>query len=104
MLLAQCDKINKYNHDKHCQKQGKHFSPFIISVDGMLGREYLVVLTNTSQLISLRMDEPIQKCKVGLMVGSKLRLGVHTYALPVRQTDAITDVKLRHVDVDTYIF
>ena len=58
-LLYRWEKINKYKHGKHCQDQQKHFSPIIISVNGMLGRESLVVLANLSRLMAVKMDEPI---------------------------------------------
>ena len=32
---------------------------FVLSVDGMLGREALVALDNLSQLMAAKMDEPI---------------------------------------------
>ena len=44
-LLAWCETIKKDKHYKHCHYQWKHFPLFLISVDGMLGREYLVVLS-----------------------------------------------------------
>ena len=34
-------------------------SPFFLYFDGMLGREALVILTNLSQLMAEKMDEPI---------------------------------------------
>ena len=38
-LLAHWKKINKDKHGKHCHDQGKHFSPFVLSVIGILGRD-----------------------------------------------------------------
>ena len=35
-LLACWEKENKYKHSKHCHEQWKQFSPFSLSVDGML--------------------------------------------------------------------
>ena len=37
-LLAQREMVKKYKHDKHCCNQRKHFSPFVLSLDRMLGR------------------------------------------------------------------
>ena len=34
-------------------------SPFVISVDGMLGKKALVILANLSQIMAAKMDEPI---------------------------------------------
>ena len=44
-LLAHWETIKKDNHSKHCHDRRKHFSPFFLSVDGMLGREALVLLS-----------------------------------------------------------
>ena len=35
------------------------FSPFVISVDGMLGREALAVLADLSRIMAAEIDEPI---------------------------------------------
>ena len=48
-LLSRWEKINKDKHSKHCHDQRKHISPFVFSVDRMLGREDLVVLSQSSQ-------------------------------------------------------
>ena len=37
-LLARWETIKKYKHGNHYHDQRKHFSPFVISVDGILGR------------------------------------------------------------------
>ena len=63
-LLAWWEKIKKYNHDNHCHEQQIIFSPFVLSVDGMLGREALVILENLSQLMAAKMDEPISHVQV----------------------------------------
>ena len=47
-LLAQLETIKKDNHGKHCHDHQKYFSPFVISMDGMIGREALVVLSQLS--------------------------------------------------------
>ena len=51
-LLYWWEKIKKDKHGKHCHGEQKHFSRFVISVDGMIGRETLVVLMNLSQLLA----------------------------------------------------
>ena len=53
-LLVRWEKIKKDKHGKHCQDQRKHFLSFVLSVDGMIGREVLVVL---SQLIQAMADK-----------------------------------------------
>ena len=47
-LLARWEKIKKYKHSKHCNDQRKHFLLFLLSVDVMLGRESLVMLSQLS--------------------------------------------------------
>ena len=51
-LLYRWEKIKKYKHSKNCHDQQKCFSPFVISVDGILGREALVVLSQLSQVMA----------------------------------------------------
>ena len=58
-LLDQLETINKDKHRKHCHGQRKQFSLFVLSVDGMLGREDLVVLTQPSRIMAAKMDKTI---------------------------------------------
>ena len=58
-LLARWEKIKKDKHGKHCHKQRKHFLLFALSVDGMLGREALVVLFQLSQFMEEKREEPL---------------------------------------------
>ena len=58
-LLAHCEKENKDNHGTHCLEQQKYFYPFVLSVDGMLGKEALVILSNLIQLVAEKPEEPI---------------------------------------------
>ena len=51
--------MKKYNRGKHFHEQQKYVYPFVLSVDGMLGNQALVVLVNLSQLMADKMDEPI---------------------------------------------
>ena len=62
-LLATLEKQNKDKHDNHCHEQRKYFSPFVISVHGVLGKEALFVITNLSQLVVEKMDEPISQVR-----------------------------------------
>ena len=52
-LLVRWETIKNNNHDEHCHNQRKIFSPFVLSVDGMLVREALFVL---SQLIRVMVE------------------------------------------------
>ena len=47
-LLDKWEKIKNYKNDKHCHKQRKRFSLFVIYVDVMLGRGALVTIANLS--------------------------------------------------------
>ena len=57
-LLDRWETIKKDKHGKHCINQRKHFSPFVVSVDRMLGREALAVLAQLSQTMAEKRDEP----------------------------------------------
>ena len=58
-LLARWETIKKDKHIKHCHDQRKHFSPFVLSVEVMLGRETLVVLSQFSPVVVDKREEPI---------------------------------------------
>ena len=58
------EKRKKDKNGKHCHKQRKSISPSVLSVDGMLGMEALVILANLSQLMAAKMDEPILHVQV----------------------------------------
>ena len=58
-LLDWWEKIKKDKHSKNCHHQWKYFYPFVLSVDGMLGRESPVVLVNLSRIMAVKMDKPI---------------------------------------------
>ena len=58
-LLARWGKIKKDKHGKHCHDQREHFSPFFLSVDGMLGRKALAVIYQLSQLMAQKRGETL---------------------------------------------
>ena len=58
-LLDWWKKTKKDKNGKHFHEQRKHFSPFVLSVNGMLGREALVVLADLSRIMAAKIDEPI---------------------------------------------
>ena len=58
-LLYRWDKIKKDKHGKNFHGQRKHFSPFVLSVGLILGREALLVLANLGRLVAAKMYEPI---------------------------------------------
>ena len=52
LLLDRWETIKKDKRNKPCHDQRKYFQPFILSVDVILGREALVVLSQLSQVIA----------------------------------------------------
>ena len=58
-LLDQLEKIKKDKQNKHWHFQRRHFSPFVISLNGILGREDLIVIVTLSWLMAVKMEEPI---------------------------------------------
>ena len=60
-LLARWETIKKDKHVKHCHNRQKHFSPFFLSVDGMLGREALVILSQLSRFMEKKREEPLSQ-------------------------------------------
>ena len=60
-ILDHCDKENKDKHRKQCYEKRKHFSPFYLSVDGTLGKEALVVLTNLIRIVAKKLEEPLSQ-------------------------------------------
>ena len=64
-LLVRWEKIKKDKHGKHCNDQWKHFSLFVLSVDGLLGREALVVLSQLSLFMADKREEPLSQERGG---------------------------------------
>ena len=60
-LLARWETIKKDKHGKHCHDQRKHFSPFVLSVDVMLGREALVVPSQLSRVMAEKREETLSQ-------------------------------------------
>ena len=47
-ILAIWENQKKDKHGKKCHEKQKKFPPFVLSIDGMIGKEALVVLENVS--------------------------------------------------------
>ena len=62
-LLARWENIKKDNHSKHCHNQRKYFSLFVLSVDRMLERESLVMISQFSRFMSEKIKKPF--CNYG---------------------------------------
>ena len=60
-LLEYWEKTNKNKHGQACYNQRRHFSPFVLSVDSMMGKEELLVLATLSQIMAAKMEEPISQ-------------------------------------------
>ena len=60
-LLSKWETIKKDKHGKHCHNQWKHFLPFVLSVDVMLGREALVVLSQLSRFTTDKREETLSQ-------------------------------------------
>ena len=58
-LLAGWEKTKKDKHGHACYDKRRNFSPLVLSVDGMMGKEALVILSTLSRLMAVKMDEPI---------------------------------------------
>ena len=58
LLLAWWEKENKDNNVKHCHDQHKIYL-FVLSVDGILGMEAIVLLANLILLMATKTQEPI---------------------------------------------
>ena len=60
-------------HGKNFHKEQKHFPPFVISVDGVFGKEALALLSNLSRLMAKKWTNPFCTCVAGLLDRSKSR-------------------------------
>ena len=58
-LLDWWENINKDKHTKNFHDQRKDFPPFVLYVDGMLGREALIALVKLSQIMSAKMNKTV---------------------------------------------
>ena len=55
-LLARWENIKKDKHGKHCNDQRRYVSLFVLSVDGIIGREALVVISQMSRLMAYKRE------------------------------------------------
>ena len=58
-FLAGWEKTKKKKHRQAYYDQRRHFYSFVLSVDGILGKESLLVLTILSIIVAAKMDEHI---------------------------------------------
>ena len=91
-ILTRREKKQTNNHGKRCHKQWKHFNPFFLSVDVMLGKEALVVLMNLSQLMTEKMDEPI--LHVQIWINGQVAIAVsRLYSCMIRGARLLSDMR-----------
>ena len=55
--------MKKDKHRWNCHEKRKNFTPFVLSVDGIMGKEAQVALGTLSPLMVARMEEPILHVK-----------------------------------------
>ena len=62
-ILFRWVKLKKKNHRQYLHDQWKQFYPFLLSVDGEIGKEAQVVLATLSRLMATKIDKPIPHVK-----------------------------------------
>ena len=62
-LMDIWDKMKKYKHERHCHKQHKPFSMFLLSVDGILDRRAQIILAFSIGLMTVKTEESILHIK-----------------------------------------
>ena len=60
-ILSRWENIKKDKHGKNCNDQRKMFLPFVLSVDGILGREALFVLSQLSRFMAEKREAPLSQ-------------------------------------------
>ena len=87
-LLTRWENIKKDKHGEHCNDQHKHFLLFVLSVDGILGREDLVLLSQLSQFMAEKREEPLQQIwgwgnvRIAIAVARSYSRMIHRAQLP----------------------
>ena len=56
-LISWWEKLKKYKHGKNCHKEQKHFSPFVLSIDGIFGEEAKFLLNYVSQIMAKKLEQ-----------------------------------------------
>ena len=57
-LFTRWDQITRDKTRRNCHKQRKFFSLFVLSVDGILGKDAQEILATLSQIMATKMEEP----------------------------------------------
>ena len=89
--------IKKDKHGQHCYDQRKHFSLFSPSVDRMMGKESLVILSIVSRLMAAKMDGPNFHVKV--WVNDRIVIAVaRSYSRVLYGAQAPSSLRTRELD------
>ena len=75
------------------------FSPFVLSVDGIIGKEALVVLANLSRLMAAKPEEPISHV-CGWVNGRIAITVVRSYSHMIRGARLPSPLRDRELDWD----
>jgi hypothetical protein len=57
-VLAQHERAKKKKYLEACTEQRRHFSPFVVSTDGVMGKEARAILRHLSALLADTWDQP----------------------------------------------
>jgi hypothetical protein len=57
-VLAQHERAKKKKYLEACTEQRRHFSPFVVSTNGVIGKEAKAVLRRLSALLAEKLDQP----------------------------------------------
>ena len=62
-VFTSLKQMKKYKHERHCHKQHKPFSMFLLSVDGILDRRAQIILAFSIGLMAVKTEESILHIK-----------------------------------------
>ena len=99
-LLARWENIKKEKHGKNCHDQRKYFSPFVLSVEGVLAREALDVLSQSSRVMAEKREEPLLQVQ-GWVNGRITIAVVRSYSRMIRGSWLPSPLREREMDWDT---
>ena len=99
-LLAQWETIKKDKHGMHCHDQRKQFSPFVLSVYGMLGRKALVVLSQLSRVTAAKIAEPLSQVRGWVNVQTAIAVA-RSYSRMIRRARLPSPLWEKDLDLDS---
>ena len=96
-LLSRWETIKKDKHGKHCHEQRNFCSPFVLSVDRMLGRKALVVLSQLSRFMAEKRDKPLSQVR-GWVNGQIAIAVASSYSKMIRRARLPSPLREREPD------